>query len=103
MEQCCVTPWSFGQEGEEEHKLKRPYGIATNTKGQFLVADNGDKTVKVFDSKGKFYFSFDAQTDDADTKLMFIYDIATGDVDDKICLPVELNKDGVVGLGSASF
>ena len=95
MEQCCVTPWSFGQEGEEEHKLKRPYGIATNTKGQFLVADNGDKTVKVFDSKGKFYFSFYPQTDDADTKLMFIYDIATGDVDDKICLLVELNKDGV--------
>ena len=95
MEQCCVTPWSFGQEGEGEHKLKRPYGIATNTKGQFLVADNGDKTVKVFDSTGKFYFSFYPQTDDADTKLMFIYDIATGDVDEKICLLVELNKNGV--------
>ena len=96
MEQCCVTPYSFGQEGEEEHKLKRPYGIATNTKGQFLVADNGDKTFKVFDSKGKFYFRFIP-------KLMFIYDIAIGDVDDKICLLVEQNKDGVVGLGSASF
>ena len=95
MEHCCVTPWSFGQDGEEEHKLKRPYGIATNTRGQFLVADNGDKTVKVFESSGKFYFSFYPQTDDADTKLVFIYDITTEDVDDKICLLVELNKHGV--------
>lgn len=95
MEHCCVTPWSFGQDGEKEHKLKRPYGIATNTWGQFLVADNGDKTVKVFDSNGKFYFSFYPQTDDAETKLVFIYDITTEDVDDKICLLVELNEHGV--------
>ena len=50
----------------------------------------------MFDGKGKFYFRFIP-------KLMFIYDIAIGDVDDKICLLVEQNKDGVVGLGSASF
>ena len=39
MEHCCVTPWSFGQEGEEEHKLKFACGIATNSSGQFIVGD----------------------------------------------------------------
>ena len=93
MEHCCVTPWSFGQEGEEEHKLKRPLGIATNTKGQFLIADNGDKTVKVFDSNGKFNFRFNPQTDDADTELD-ILDVATAGEDDRIYLLVRLKKPG---------
>ena len=93
MEHCCVTPWSFGQEGEEEHKLKFPCGIATNHTGQFLVADDGDKTVKVFDSNGKFNFRFNPQTDDADTKLD-ILDVATAGVDHKIYLLVGLKKPG---------
>ena len=92
-EHCCVTPWSFGQEGEEEHKLKNPRGIATNHRGQFLIADNGDKTVKVFDSNGKFDFRFNPQTDDADTKLD-IWDVATAGEDDKIYLLVSLKKPG---------
>ena len=90
-EHCCVTPRSFGQEGEKERKLKRPTGIATNTKGQFLIADNGDKTVKVFDSKGKFDLRFNPQTDDADTELV-ILDVATAGEDDKIYLLVGLEK-----------
>ena len=92
-EHCCVTPWSFGQEGEEEHKLKNPWGIATNHRGQFLIADNGDKTVKVFDSNGKFDFRFNPQTDDADTKLD-ILDVATAGEDDRIYLLVRLKKPG---------
>ena len=91
-EHCCLL-WSFGQEGEEKHKLKDPCGIATNTKGQFLVADDGDKTVKVFDSNGKFDFRFDPQTDDADTKL-YVLDIATAGEDDEIYLLVQLKKPG---------
>ena len=90
-EHCCVTPWSFGQEGEEEHKLKNPRGIATNHRGQFLIADNGDKTVKVFDSNGKFNFRFNPQTDDADTELD-ILDVATAGEDDRIYLLVRLRK-----------
>ena len=93
MEHCCVKPWSFGQEGEEEHKLKRPTGIATNHRGQFLIADNGDKTVKVFDSNGKFDFRFNPQTDDADTELD-ILDVATAGEDDRIYLLVRLKKPG---------
>ena len=93
MEHCCVKPWSFGQEGEEEHKLKWPRGIATNHRGQFLIADDGDKTVKVFDSNGKFDFRFDPQTDNADTKLV-ILDVATAGEDDRIYLLVGLKKPG---------
>ena len=89
-EHCCLLCWSFGQEGEEKHKLKDPHGI-TNTKGQFLVADNGDKTVKVFDSNGKFDFRFNPQTDDAGTFLE-IWDVATAGEDGKIYLLVVLWK-----------
>ena len=91
MAHCSCVPWSFGQEGEEEHKLKNPCGIATNHRGQFLIADNGDKTVKVFDSNGKFNFRFNPQTDDADTKLD-IWDVVTAGEEDKICLLVRLKK-----------
>ena len=93
MEHCCVTPWSLGQEGEEEHELKNPWGIATNTKKQFLIADYWDDTVKVFDSNGKFDFRFNPQTDDAYTKLD-ILDVATAGEDDKIYLLVKLKKPG---------
>ena len=92
-EHCCVTPWSFGQEGEEEHKLKNPWGIATNHRGQFVIADYGDKTVKMFDSDGKFDCRFNPQTDDADTKLN-ILDVATAGEDDRIYLLVKLLKPG---------
>ena len=92
-EHCCVTPWSLGQEGEEKHKLKWPSGIATNTKKQFLIANDGDKTVKVFDSNGKFDFKFNPQTDDADIMLN-IRDVATAGEDDKIYLLVVLVKPG---------
>ena len=92
MEHCSLL-WSFGQQGEEEHKLKNPRGIATNHRGQFLIADNGDKTVKVFDSNGKFDFRFNPQTDDADTKL-HTWDVATADEDDRIYLLVGLKKPG---------
>ncbi|XP_073237933.1 uncharacterized protein [Porites lutea] len=96
-EHCCVTPWSFGQEGEEEHKLKSPCRIATNAKGEFLIADNGDKTVKVFDSTGKFDFRFNPQTDDAVT-MLGIWDVATACEDDKICVLVSLRKPGAEEL-----
>ena len=92
MEHCSLL-WSFGQEGEEEHKLKDPRGIATNHRGQFLIADNGDKTVKVFDSNGKFDFRFNPQTDDTDTKLD-ILDVATAGEDDMIYLLVRRWKPG---------
>ena len=93
MVHCSCLPRSFGQEGEEEHTLKYPRGIATNTKGHFLIVDDGDKTVKVFISNGKFDFGFNPQTDDADIKL-YILDVATTGEDNKIYLLVELTTPG---------
>ena len=49
-----VRPWSFGQEGEEEHKIKRSKSITTNTQGQFIVAECD--CVKVFDCGGNFVY-----------------------------------------------
>ena len=84
MEHCCLL-WSFGQEGKWQDNLRNPYGIATNIKGQFLIADYSDKTVKVFDSNGKFDFNFNPR--------LAIYDVAAGE-DKKIYLLVTLTKPG---------
>ena len=67
---------SFGQEGQEENRLRRPLGIATNLDGQFIVADNGDKVIKVFDINGNFLLSFNTRINNAG-KLVTISDIAT--------------------------
>ena len=84
-----VTPWSFGQEGEED--LTRKWGIATNSSGQFIVADCKDHNVKVFDGSGKFMKHFSLLTDDANTMLRNIGDIAT-DMNDNIYVLAELEK-----------
>ncbi|XP_078378076.1 uncharacterized protein LOC144661251 isoform X2 [Oculina patagonica] len=90
MEHCCVTPWSFGQEGEEEHKLKQSCGIATNSSGQFIVGDCEDGNVKVFDRT--FMSLFSLPKDDVDTKL-YVLDVAT-DMNDCIYVLVGLKKPG---------
>ena len=100
MEHCCVTPWSFGShvphglEGEQGHKLKDPWGIAiaTNSSGQFIVGDQDDSKVKVFDSSGTFIKLFSLPNDDADTKL-YVLDVAT-DMKDNIYVLVRLEKPG---------
>ena len=92
MEHCCVTQWSFGQEGEEEHKLKYPRDIATNTDGQLIITDNGDETVKVFSSRRKFLFSFKPQTDNTNKKFTVVA-LAT-DLNSNIYVLVELEKPG---------
>ena len=79
MEHCLVT-WSFGQEGKEEHKLKNPTGIATNSSGQFIVGDNSDNGVKVFDPSGQFIQHLSLPNDDVETKL-YIHDVATDNKD----------------------
>ena len=49
-----VRPWSFGQKGEEEHKIKHPQSITTNTQGQYIVAEYD--CIKVFDCGGNFVY-----------------------------------------------
>ena len=92
MEHCCLTPWSFVQEGEEEHKLKAPCGIATNCSGQYIVGDDEDGNVKVFDSSGTFMELFSLPNDDVDTEL-YILDVAT-DMKDNIFVLARLETPG---------
>ena len=56
MENCCVS-WILGHDGEKKHRLNNPLGIATNSSGQYIVADN-ISTIKVYDSSGKFLQCF---------------------------------------------
>ena len=88
MGHCCV-PWICGQESVE-YKLKHPRGIAANTEGHLLVGDEGDASIKVFDSTMNFLLSFNPKADDTDTKLS-ILDVAT-DVDNNIYVLVGLKK-----------
>ena len=59
MEHCLVAQWSFGQEGVEEHRLRHPFGMAMNSKGQFIITESFNSKVKVFDRRGQFvdYFT----------------------------------------------
>ena len=38
MEHCCVKQREFGQEGEGEHRLRYPEGMASNPLGHLIVA-----------------------------------------------------------------
>ena len=78
----------FGQEGEEEHKLKNPDIIATNSSGQFIVGDIHE--VKMFNPTGQFIQHFSLPNDDVETKL-YIWDVAT-DNKDNIYVLVKCNK-----------
>ena len=93
MEDCCVTPWSFGQEGEQKHKLKYPLGIATNADGHFTIANYSNKSVKVFGSTGKFVLSFHPECNDTKTDFA-VFDVAT-DVNSNIYVLVMQGRAGV--------
>ena len=96
MEHCCVTPWSFGQEGEEEHRLKKPRGIATNSSGQFIVGDNNE--VKMFEiTTGQFIQHFSLPNDDVETEL-YIWDVATDNKDNIYVLVECETKTGSEGF-----
>ena len=92
MVHCCVTPSSFGQEGEKEQELKSPIGIATNSSGEFIVGDFGDRCVKVFDRNGKLVKVFGLPTEDVTTPL-YIEDVAT-DMNENIFVLTMMGKPG---------
>nr|XP_058964472.1 uncharacterized protein LOC131791168 [Pocillopora verrucosa] len=88
-EYCCVPLRSLGQEGEEEHKLKEPMGIATNSSGEFIVTDL--HYVKVFDNSGKFVKQSSLSTDEVNT--IYARGVAT-DMSDNIFVLTRLEKPG---------
>ena len=68
--------------------------LRTSTLGQFLIAEKFRGTVHVFDKNGMFEFSFNPQTDNAETDVQ-IRDLATEDVSEKIYLLIQLyNEEG---------
>ena len=86
-EYCCFPLRLLGQEGEEEHKLKDPMGIATNSSGEFIVTDL--HYVKVFDNSGKFVKQSSLST--AEVKTTLALDVAT-DMSDNIFVRTTLKK-----------
>ena len=91
MKHYCLQ-WSFGQEGEQEHKLEEPWGMATNSRGHFIIADNKDHNVKVYSRSGSFLYSFSPVTDALSTAVC-IHDVAT-DKNNDIYVLLTLNKPG---------
>ncbi|XP_067052090.1 uncharacterized protein [Acropora muricata] len=86
MQHCCVQiEWSFGDNGEEVHRLKKLHRrIATNTYGEFLVPDHrdlSDEVIMVFDSSGEFIYEINPQVDDT-FPFRNVFDVAT-DVNNK--------------------
>ena len=98
MQHLCVK-WSFGQEGETQHKLKKPRGIATNADGRIIIGDDADKTIKVFDNRGTFTLCF-PQTNDVDAELKPIDDIldVASDANSNTYVLVILWEPGFQGL-----
>ena len=88
-EYCCVPPRPFSQGGKEEHNLKDPMGIATNSSGEFIVTDL--HYVKVFDNSGNFVKQSSLSTDEANRT--FAFEVAT-DMSDNIFVLIELEKPG---------
>ena len=84
---CCIPPRSFGQVGKEEHKLKEPWGIATNSSGEFIVTEL--HYVKVFDNSGNFVKQSSLSTDEV--KIAFAFNVAT-DMSDNIFVLIKLEK-----------
>ena len=98
MEHCFITQWSFGQEGEMEYKLKYPCGIAINSRRQYIIADYGNSSIKVFDMSGQFMDHFSVPIDDVDHDLVRrkLHDVASDKKDDLYVL-VEFCKPTVGG------
>ena len=88
-EYCCVPSKPFGQGGQEEHKLKHPMAIATNSSGEFIITDLHH--VKVFDNSGNFVKQSSLSTDEVNTT--YARGVAT-DMSDNIFVLTRLEKPG---------
>ena len=90
MENCSVS-WILGHDGEKKHRLNNPLDIATNSSGQYIVADN-ISTIKVYDSSGKFLqcFSLPPIIDDSRKELSIKFGVRlTTDMNDNIYVLVQ--------------
>ena len=46
----------FGDEGNLDHQLRDPYGVSVDTNGNIIVADAGNKLIKIFSPSGQFLY-----------------------------------------------
>ena len=92
MEHCCITAqvrWSFNVACSTEF-----WHMATNTLGQFLIAEHQTETVHVYNNNGIFQYSFNPQTFRRDNITQIkIADLVTEDVSEKIYLLVEMFRE----------
>ena len=90
MEKCSV-PWIRCHDGEEETGIFNITAIATNSSGQYIVANNFS-TIKVYDSSGKFVqcFSLPPLIDDSGREAsMYMWFRLATDMNDNIYVLVE--------------
>ena len=91
MEQFSVQPLTLGQQDEKDNQLKIPQGIAADSQGRIIVGDEWDCDVKVYDSSGKFQYSFPCPPSGDPNIVSSIADIATDDGDNAYIL-IEVEK-----------
>jgi len=48
------TRYQFGGKGNLDHQLQDPYGLSIDSDGNYIIADSGNKLVKVFSPSGQF-------------------------------------------------
>ena len=48
----------FGEYGSLDHQLKNPEGLSINGNGDVIVADNGNKLIKIFSFRGEYLRQF---------------------------------------------
>ncbi|VEN37474.1 unnamed protein product [Callosobruchus maculatus] len=52
---------TFGNEGEGDGQLCRPWGVCCDSCGNFIVADRSNNRIQVFNPDGEFLFKFGSQ------------------------------------------
>ena len=90
MQHYFVAVLTLGQENEKE-KPKIPQGIASNSFGHFIVLDEWDRSVKIFDSDGNFQSTFCGIPIGDENTILSIADVAT-DISDNVYVLVELEE-----------
>ena len=94
---------SFGQEGNDKHRLNFAWSIASNTRGDFIVPDGVDRNIKFFDSNGKFQFCLDPFENESRSAEYEdeVWNVATDQHDNIYVLTVQ--RDNGVAISSKVY
>jgi len=93
MEHCFVgiEPRSFHLGGVVDHSLEKPWGMAMNSKGQFIITESKNRQVEVFDRRGRSIDHFSLPVGNVDQGSFQVFDVAV-DMNDNFCVLVKLYK-----------